>query len=142
MPPHDEDLTFRVPFNPTITTGTYTATAMQDVTAATTATTVNAVPPDLYTAAAANLQADVNDFQREWFTEYVPQTNRPVRAGVHLDPNGLYIDVEALGRTVRTEIGTLMDSYLRRIYNVIAEHCVIDIPEEEFLKLIREEEEK
>ena len=138
MPPHDENLTFRVPFNPGIY---YTTTTMQDLTNTAAATTVNANPPDLYTTAAANLQADIDNFQREWITEYVPPTNRPVRPGVRLDQNGLYIDVDALGQTVRTEIGTLMESYLRRIYEIIAEHCVIDIPEEEFLKLIREEKE-
>lgn len=125
MPPRDNNLQdLQLQYAANVSSSTYVASATSQP-HITTATFTEAYPQFSQSTAGDDV-ADSSGWMSQWLGERV-----------HAD--GAYIDVDVVGQRVRTEMQGILDEYLRRIYRVISEHCVIDISEDQFMKLIKEE---
>ncbi len=124
MPPRDDNLQdLQLQYAANVASSTYVASATSQPHIPTATFTVN---PQFSQSTAGDYVADSASWVSQWLGE-------PVHA------DGAYVDVDVVGHRVRTEIQGILEEYLRRIYRVISEHCVIDISEDQFMKLIKEE---
>lgn len=62
---------------------------------------------------------------------------------ININPNDLVFETnmpfDEVNRRIRFELDHILDNYFRKMYKIILEHARIDISEEEFMKLIKEE---
>lgn len=110
MPPHDTEL--RIPL------------------------TVNTNITDAYENAYDPLYRPATTVTQD---EYVFTTNTWPTNSVTINTDGLHLDTDYIGQKVRIALDRVLDRYFRTLYKVIEEHCRIDISEDEFMKLIKDE---
>ena len=126
MPPHDPEI--RMPFRVnTVTNGTLDGN-LTFTTTNTNATSGNPGGADWYTTYTTTPNNDVYLYPREYTANEM-----------NINADMLHLDVDFIGQKVRIALEKALDQYFRAIYKVIEDHCHIDISEDEFIKLIKEE---
>lgn len=121
MPPHDDEI--RIP----LTVNTEIGDPLDRPLPYTNEVLTNRTP--LYTAYTAPT------------VTYAPQTW--TTNAININPNDLVFETNSpydeVSRRIRFDLDHILDNYFRKIYRIILEHARIDISEEEFMKLIKEE---
>lgn len=141
MPPHDPEI--RIPFGDPLNGNLTYATTNTNMTPGTDTVTVDYNTVGFETNVTGT---PVNDpLYRAYTTTTVPLQTYTIHGWdpqVHIDPNELHelrLDTEYLGHKVRIALEEVLDSYFRNIYKAIKEHVRFDISEDEFMKLIKGE---
>ena len=63
----------------------------------------------------------------------------PTTSSVTIDANRITVAEDPLGYKMRIDLDRILDGYFRKIYRIIQQHVTIDISEDEFMKLLKEE---
>lgn len=64
----------------------------------------------------------------------------PTTSSTTIDANRITIAEDTLGYKVGIDLEKILDGYFRKIYRIIQEHSITNISEDEFMKLLKEEE--
>lgn len=77
------------------------------------------------------------------YTTYTVPTQTWTTNAININPNDFVFETnmpyDEVNRRIRFDLDHILDNYFRKIYRIILEHARIDISEEEFMKLIKEE---